>query len=63
MSSLLIKSLYLHTQKTFYDELTSHFKQHNLKYSEMIDDQNGIYMTYEPSFGSFWSSIDKLIVP
>lgn len=48
--------------KTFYDELTSHFKQHNLKYSEMIDDQNGIYMTYEPSFGSFWSSIDKLIV-
>ena len=48
--------------KTFRDELTTYFQQHNISYDNSLDNLRGISITEQPSFGSFWSSRDQLIV-
>jgi len=48
--------------KTFYDEITTYFKDNHVSFQHEIDDSVGLYVIDEPTYGSFWSSKDQLVV-
>jgi len=48
--------------KTFFEEITSYLKQNHVIYDDSIDNHSGIYVIDKPTYGSFWSSNDQLII-